>query len=286
MPNSFYTNTRSLISGSTARGDVIEDKFDGVEAGFDAIELDNNKHLQITNTSTPQVISETSLNRADKVVGFDSNGDLVLHTGITASQAAAAASASAAGTSASNALTSETNAATSETNASNSESAALSAQAAAELALNNFNDRYLGAKATDPTLDNDGNPLTDGALYWDTTNNLMKVYDLGNTSWVATFAPANASGIVNTPSGGVAATDVQAAINELDTEKAPLASPAFTGTPTGITAAHVGLGNVDNTADTAKPVSTAQQTALNLKQDVATALTIDDVYAAVVALGE
>ena len=31
----------------------------------------------------------------------------------------------------------------------------------------------------------------------------------------------------------------------------------------------VGLGSVDNTADTAKPVSTAQQTALNLKEDVA-----------------
>jgi hypothetical protein len=47
---------------------------------------------------------------------------------------------------------------------------------------------------------------------------------------------------------------------ELD-KKAPLASPAFTGTPTGITKAHVGLGNVDNTADTAKPVSTAQAAA-------------------------
>ncbi len=48
--------------------------------------------------------------------------------------------------------------------------------------------------------------------------------------------------------------------------KAPLASPAFTGTPTGITKAHVGLGSVDNTADTAKPISAAQQTALDGKQ--------------------
>lgn len=38
--------------------------------------------------------------------------------------------------------------------------------------------------------------------------------------------------------------------------KAPLASPAFTGTPTGITKGHVGLGNVDNTADVSKPVAT------------------------------
>lgn len=41
-----------------------------------------------------------------------------------------------------------------------------------------------------------------------------------------------ASNIVNTPAGGVAATTVQAAINELDTEKAPKASPTFTGTVT------------------------------------------------------
>ena len=43
--------------------------------------------------------------------------------------------------------------------------------------------------------------------------------------------------------------------------KAPLASPTFTGNVSGITKAMVGLGNVDNTADAAKPVSTAQAAA-------------------------
>ena len=51
--------------------------------------------------------------------------------------------------------------------------------------------------------------------------------------------------------------------------KAPLASPTFTGTVSGITKSMVGLGSVDNTADTAKPVSTAQQTALDLKASLA-----------------
>ena len=46
---------------------------------------------------------------------------------------------------------------------------------------------------------------------------------------------------------------------------APLASPTFTGTVSGVTKSHVGLGNVDNTTDANKPVSTAQQTALDLK---------------------
>lgn len=44
--------------------------------------------------------------------------------------------------------------------------------------------------------------------------------------------------------------------------KAPLASPAFTGTPTGITKTHVGLGLADNTSDINKPVSTAQAAAI------------------------
>lgn len=47
--------------------------------------------------------------------------------------------------------------------------------------------------------------------------------------------------------------------------KAPLANPAFTGTPTGITKSHVGLANVDNTSDLAKPISAATQTALDGK---------------------
>lgn len=50
---------------------------------------------------------------------------------------------------------------------------------------------------------------------------------------------------------------------------ATLASPAFTGTVTGITAAMVGLGNANNTSDAAKPISTATQNALNLKADAA-----------------
>lgn len=42
--------------------------------------------------------------------------------------------------------------------------------------------------------------------------------------------------------------------------KAPLASPTFTGTVSGITPAMVGLGNVDNTSDVNKPISAAQAT--------------------------
>jgi hypothetical protein len=69
---------------------------------------------------------------------------------------------------------------------------------------------------------------------------------------------------------------------------APLASPTFTGTVGGITKSMVGLGSVDNTADTAKPVSTAQQTALNLKANLASPTftgTVGGITKAMVGLG-
>ena len=113
-------------------------------------------------------------------------GLLVDAASATSSASAAAASASAASTSASNAATSETNAATSAGNASTSASNASASATAAANSYDSFDDRYLGAKATDPTLDNDSNALIDGALYFDTTLNVMKVYDLGTTSWKRT----------------------------------------------------------------------------------------------------
>ncbi len=98
----------------------------------------------------------------------------------------AAASAAAASTSATNAATSETNAASSATAAAGSASTATAASDAALAALDSFDDRYLGQKASDPTLDNDGNPLVTGALYFNTTDGVMKVYE--GSSWVAAYA--------------------------------------------------------------------------------------------------
>jgi len=73
--------------------------------------------------------------------------------------------------------------------------------------------------------------------------------------------------------GTVAATDnILQAIQKIDGNvalKAPLASPTFTGTVSGVTSTMVGLGNVNNTSDANKPVSTATQTALDLKAPLA-----------------
>ncbi len=63
---------------------------------------------------------------------------------------------------------------------------------------------------------------------------------------------------------------------------------SISGTTTGITASMVGLGNVDNTLDADKPVSTAAQAALDLKAPLASPTftgTVSGVTAAMVGLG-
>ena len=98
-------------------------------------------------------------------------------TNASTSETNAATSATTATTKASEASTSATNAATSATAAQTAQTAAEAAQTAAELAADNFDDIYLGAKASDPTLDNDGDALTAGDLYFNTTSNVLRVYN-------------------------------------------------------------------------------------------------------------
>lgn len=122
-----------------------------------------------------------------------------IETAAATSAAAAAASESAAATSetnaaasASSASTSASSASTSASSASSSATAAASAQTAAETArdqtlsaFDNFDDRYLGDKTSDPTTDNDGDPLVGGALYFNTTVGELRVWT--GTTWVAAY---------------------------------------------------------------------------------------------------
>ncbi len=93
----------------------------------------------------------------------------------------ASTSASSALTSANSASTSATQAATSASSASTSASSALTSANSAATSYDAFDDRYLGSKTTDPTLDNDGNALLVGALYFNSVVNAMKVYN--GSSW-------------------------------------------------------------------------------------------------------
>ncbi|BAQ86090.1 tail fiber [uncultured Mediterranean phage uvMED] len=155
----------------------------------------------------------------------------------TTAQTAAASSATAAATSETNAAssaasalshkndseTAKTASETAQTAAETARTAAQTAQAAAEAALDNFDDRFLGAKTSDPSVDNDGNALTDGALYFDTTLNVMKVYDLGATVWRKIQLTATDQANLNTVAAQISPTNNLGTVAGLNTEITNLA---------------------------------------------------------------
>ena len=136
-----------------------------------------------TATSQASAASTSATNSASSATAAASSASTATTKASEAATSAtnAASSASTATTKASEAATSATNAATSATASDTAKTAAQAAQAAAEAAADNFDDTYLGAKSSDPTVDNDGNALTAGDLYFNTTSNVLKVYN--GSSW-------------------------------------------------------------------------------------------------------
>ena len=119
--------------------------------------------------------------------------DLIVDAG------SATTSASAAATSATNAASSATASASSATAAASSATAAASSATSAANSFDDFDDRYLGAKSSEPSTDNDGDALVTGALFFDTTVGAMKVYT-GSAWQTVTVSAANQANI-NTVAG-------------------------------------------------------------------------------------
>jgi hypothetical protein len=173
--------------------DTVATAADRVATNQDAI--DTAADLVATNQDTIDTAADAVSTAADVV---STNADAAT----TAQDAIdTAASESAAATSASNASTSETNAATSETNAAAS--------------YDSFDDRYLGAKASDPTVDNDGDALLTGALYFSTGVNAMQVYD--GAAWLDAYvslsgAALTSNNLSDLANAGTARTNLGVAI--------------------------------------------------------------------------
>ena len=60
--------------------------------------------------------------------------------------------------------------------------AAASSAVSAAASYDSFDDKYLGSKTSDPSVDNDGNTLLVGALYWNSASSVMKVWT--GSTWV------------------------------------------------------------------------------------------------------
>lgn len=187
--------------------------------------------VNTAHTSSGSQPLTTNANSAKYDLIVDAATATTAQTAAASSATSAAASATTATTKASEAATSATASETAKTASETAKTASETAQAASEAALDSFDDRYLGAKSTsggDPTTDNDGDALIDGALFFDTTNNVMKVYNLGTTTWLRTTPTTTEQGHINTVSGISANVTTVAGISSNVTTVAGISSDVTT----------------------------------------------------------
>ena len=191
-------NTTSAINSINGNNTAIENAFDntlsldGSTPNAMGADLDMNGN-QILNLPTPTVDTDA----VTKAYGDANYGGAA----VVAAQAAAADAAADAVLTAADVVSTAADVVSTAADVvstaadvvttGNNVTAAQAAQTAAEAALDSFDDRYLGAKASDPTLDNDGNALATGALYFNSGTGTMRAYD--GASWANINAGATVS---------------------------------------------------------------------------------------------
>ena len=222
-------------------------------------ELDRSIKLSRTNTMTSTEFTVGSTDRADKILAFDSSGEIsvtqelgtfkgnwaastayvgrdlvkdtstnnifIVNTAHTSSgsqplttnansakytllvdAASATTSQTAAASSATAAASSATTASTQASNAASSATAAASSATSAASSFDSFDDRYLGAKSSEPSVDNDGDALITGALFFDTTAGATKVWT--GSAWQTVTVSASNQVNINSVAGN--ATNINA----------------------------------------------------------------------------
>ncbi|MDC0403237.1 hypothetical protein OAM14_03710 [Candidatus Pelagibacter sp.] len=212
------TQAMDLIDNDPMSADTIETAHDKVVAITQELQeqVDRSLKLSRTNTMTSTEFTTSATDRANKLLSFDSSGELSVAQELGTFKGNWAASttyavrdivkdtstnnifiAVTAHTSsgsqpltsntdsakwsllvdAASATTSQTAAASSATAAANSATASANSATAAAASYDSFDDRYLGAKSSDPSTDNDGASLVTGALYYKTDGTGFKVWN-------------------------------------------------------------------------------------------------------------
>jgi hypothetical protein len=146
----------------TTNADVVLTNADAAATAADV--LTTNADVVLTNADAASTAADVITTNAD-----------VVSTNADAASTAIDAAATAADVVTTNADVVTTNADVVTTNADAASTAADAASVAT--IYDSFDDRYLGAKASDPTVDNDGDALLTGALYFNTVSNTMRAYN-------------------------------------------------------------------------------------------------------------
>ena len=181
--------------------------------------------------------------------------------------ASATTSATNAAASATTATTKASEAATSATTATTKASEAATSAASAAASYDSFDDRYLGAKSSDPSTDNDGDALITGALYFNTSDGEFKVWN-GSAFITITVAASNQTNI-NTVAGISANVTTVAGIASNVTTVAGISSDVTTvandGTDIGTVATDLsGSNTIGTVAGIASNVTTVAGISANV----------------------
>ena len=177
--------TAAATSASSAAASAASIVGDAAAAATSAASASTSAASALTSANSAAASATTAANSVATIAGYAT----------TASN-----SASAAATSAASASTSASSAATDAASAATSASSALTSATSAATSYDAFDDRYLGAKSSPPTLDNDGSALITGALYWNTVDNAMYVWS--GSAWGGISSTAEIFRYRYTASGG------------------------------------------------------------------------------------
>ena len=123
----------------------------------------------------------------------------------------------------------------------------LAAKDATVMSADTVQEIFLGTKASDPMVDNQGNALVAGVMYFNSTTGTLRIWS--GTEWnLGAFSVAGAVVSVNGRDGAVELTKSDVGLGNVTNESKTTMfhDPVFTGTVTGVTASAVGLGNVTN----------------------------------------
>ena len=206
------TDRASKVLGFDANGELTVTQELGTNRGNWSSGTDYNARDIVKDTSTNNIFLVNTAHTASGSQPLTTNANsakydlLVDAASATTSANSASTSASTATTKAAEAATSASTATTQANTATTKASEASTSAASAASSFDSFDDRYLGAKSSDPSVDNDGDALITGALYFNSSDNVMKNYT--GSAWQTLKPTSTEQTNINTLSASAVITDM------------------------------------------------------------------------------
>jgi hypothetical protein len=206
------TDRASKVLGFDANGELTVTQELGTNRGNWSSGTDYSARDLVKDTSTNNIFLVNTAHTSSGSQPLTTNAnsakyDLIVDAAsATTSASTATAQATIATTKASEAATSASTATTQANTATTKASEAATSATSAASSFDSFDDRYLGAKSSDPSVDNDGDALITGALYFNSSDNVMKNYT--GSAWQTLKPTSSEQTNINTLSASAVITDM------------------------------------------------------------------------------